>query len=247
MSAPCEALTSAVLKAWRFLCRRGFIEGFGHLSVRLPGADRFIITRHSLGMPATARDLVLIDLDGRKLEGEGELPGEYPIHLEILRARPDVGSVLHYHGMYSTAFTTSRSELRPVHLLGTIFHDGIPVHADPRLVSDRVRGTALAKTLGSHRAVLMRAHGATIVGADIQETVAGAFLFEENAHRAYLSAPLGGPVWLDRDLAASAGGELIAGRGPFRRVWALVESEDSACGLPQPPASRVNSKGEQTN
>jgi hypothetical protein len=74
----------------------------------------------------------------------------------------------------------------------------------------------------------MRAHGATITGADVEEAVAGAFLFEENAHRAYLSAPLGGPVWLDDETAASAGAELIEGRGPFRRVWALVESEDAS-------------------
>jgi ribulose-5-phosphate 4-epimerase/fuculose-1-phosphate aldolase len=228
MIAAREALTIAALKAWRFLCRRGFIEGFGHLSVRLPGTDTFMITRHSLGIHAATGDFLVADLEGRKLEGEGALPGEYPIHLEILRARADVGSVIHYHGMYSTAFTTSERELRPVHLLGTIFHEGIPVYADPRLVSDRIRGAALAKTLGSKRAVLMRAHGATITGADVEEAVAGAFLFEENAHRAYLSAPLGGPVWLDDETAASAGAELIKSRGPFRRVWALVESEDAS-------------------
>jgi ribulose-5-phosphate 4-epimerase/fuculose-1-phosphate aldolase len=227
MTGTRDALTSAALKAWRFLYRRGFIEGFGHLSVRLPGTDRFMLTRHSLGMKAAAQDFLVFDLDGRKIEGEGAVPGEYPIHLEILRARPDVGSVIHYHGMYSTAFTTSPENLRPVHLMGTIFHDGIPVYPDPRLVSDRIRGAALAKALGSHRAVLMHAHGATITGADVQEAVAAAFLFEENAHRAYLSAALGGPVWLAEDTAASAGAELIQSRGPFRRVWALVESEDS--------------------
>jgi ribulose-5-phosphate 4-epimerase/fuculose-1-phosphate aldolase len=228
MTATREALTSAALKAWRFLYRRGFIEGFGHLSVRLPGTETFMITRHSLGVQATPQDFLVVDLDGGNVEGEGVLPGEYPIHLEILRARPDVGSVIHYHGMHSTAFTTSERELRAVHLMGTIFHEGIPVYADPRLVSDRVRGAALAKALGSHRAVLMRAHGATITGADVQEVVASAFLFEENAHRAWLSAPLGGPIWLDEQTAASAGAELIKSRGPFRRVWALVESEDAS-------------------
>lgn len=214
------------LKAWRFLYRRGFIEGFGHLSVRVPGADRFMITRHSLGLDAKADDFLVLDLDGRKLEGAGDVPGETPIHLEILRARPDVGSVVHYHGMYSTAFTTSEQALRPIHLMGTLFHDGIPVYQDPKLVSDRSRGAALAKTLGRNRAVLMRAHGAAITGASVREAVAGAFLFEENAHRACISATLGKPVWIDDETAAAAGAELIESRGPFRRVWALVESED---------------------
>ncbi len=213
------------IKAWRFLYRRGFIEGFGHLSFR-SDENGFMVTRHSLGQDATAADFVGLDYQGRKISGAGDAPGEFPIHLEVLAARPDVNCVIHYHGMYSTAFTTSNRSLRPIHLMGTLFHDGIPVHPDPRLISDRQRGAALAKSLGTHRAVLMCAHGATITGATIEEAVASAFLFEENAHRACISATLGEPVWLDEELAASAGKELISSRGPFRRVWAMVEAED---------------------
>ena len=220
-----DALLANLIKAWRFLYRRGFIEGFGHLSARLPGTDRFLLTRHSLGATARADDFLVMDMDGRRLDGRGDAPGEFPIHLEIYRARPDVGSIVHYHGMHSTAFTTSAQTLRPIHLLGTIFHDGIPLHPDPRLVSDRARGAALARALGTHRAVLMRAHGAAVTGADVEETTAGAFLFEENAHRAWLSAGLGAPAWLDAETAAGAGAELLANRGPFRRVWAMVECE----------------------
>ena len=222
-----DILITQTLKAWRFLYRRGFIEGFGHISARLPDSDRFIITRHSLGMNATPADFLTFDVDGRRISGEGMVPGEYPIHLEILRARPDVGSVIHYHGMYSTAFTTSGETLRAIHLMGTLFHDGIPTYPDPRLVSTRERGVALARSLAGHRAVLLRAHGAAITGASVEEAVAGAFLFEENARRACISATLGAPVWLDDETAASAGAELLQSRGPFKRVWALVESEDA--------------------
>ena len=223
-----DRLLAAALKGWRFLYRRGFIEGFGHVSVRLPGTDRFLVTRHSAAMNAGPEDFLLFDLDGNLIEGSGTAPGENPIHVEILRARPDVGSVIHYHGLYSTAFTTSGERLRPIHLMGTLFHDGIPVYPDPRLVSDRQRGAALARALGSHRAVLMRAHGVAITGATVEEAVAGAFLFEENARRACISASLGSPQWLDERTAADAGAELLASRGPVKRVWALVESEEGA-------------------
>ncbi len=220
-----DTLISNLLKAWHFLYKRGFIEGFGHISARLPDSDQFLIARHSLGPRATADDFLLFDLKGRKLAGTGNVPGEFPIHLEILKARPDVGSVIHYHGMYSTAFTTSEHTLRPIHLMGTLFHDGIPVYPDPRLVTDQPRGEALAQSLGPHRAVLMRAHGAAITGASVEEAVGGAFLFEENAHRACVSAQLGKPVWIEEKMAADAGAELLKSRGPFRRVWALVESD----------------------
>src|SRR5690606_19651822 len=176
-----DALLAKAVKAWRFLYRRGFIAGFGPLSVRLPGTDRFLLPPPSLGLKAGPDDFVVMDLDGKKREGRGEAPGEYPIHVEILRARPDVASVIHYHGMHSTAFTTSGRALKAIHLLGTIFHDGIPVYPDPRLVTSRERGAALAAALGAHRAVLMRAHGAAVTGASLEESVASAYLFEENA------------------------------------------------------------------
>ncbi len=226
-----STLLSTTLKAWHFLYKRGFIEGFGHISARIPGSDQFIIARHSLGPRATAADFLVLDMDGRKISGAGDITGEYPIHLDILRARPDVGSIIHYHGMYSTAFTTSGQTLRPIHLMGTIFHDGVPVYPDPRLVSTRQRGQALARALGPHRAVLMRAHGAAITGASVEEAVGGAFLFEENARRACISAGLGKPVWIDEQTAADAGAELLANRGPFRRVWALVESDAEEAGI----------------
>jgi ribulose-5-phosphate 4-epimerase/fuculose-1-phosphate aldolase len=225
MSSETAVITSA-LKSWRFLYRRGFIEGFGHLSVRVPGTDRFLLTRHQLGLKADADDFLLVDMDGKKLSGRGELPGEYPIHLEILRARPDVSSVIHYHGMHSTAFTTSGVALKPIHMVGTLFHDGIPVYADPRLVNNRQRGEALVKALGPHRVALLYAHGVAVTGASVEESVASAFLFEENARRASISAGINQPVWMDDDLAAACGGELLQSRGPLKRVWAMVEAED---------------------
>src|SRR4029079_3898845 len=100
-----DTLIANAVKGWRFLYRRGFIEGFGHLSARLPDSDRFILARPSLGLAATPEAVLVLYVAGRKLKEKGAPPGEYPIHLEILRARPDVGSVIHYHGMHSTAFT----------------------------------------------------------------------------------------------------------------------------------------------
>ena len=226
MNVP-DSLMTTILKGWKFLYKRGFIEGFGHISARFPdNPDLFLLARHSLGPRAVPEDFLIVDMEGRMLGGKGDMPGEYPIHLDILRARPDVGSVIHYHGMYSTAFTTSQQTLKPIHLMGTIFHDGIPTYPDPRLVSTRERGLAVAKALGTHRAVLLQAHGAAIIGATIEEAIGGAFLFEENAHRACVSATLGKPVWIEDQMATSAGAELLKNRGPFRRVWSLVESDN---------------------
>ncbi|MBS1218462.1 MAG: bacterial extracellular solute-binding family protein, partial [Proteobacteria bacterium] len=76
MHAPDE-LIGKLLKAWHFLYRRGFIEGFGHLSARIPDSDLFLLARHSLGPRAVAEDFLVVDLRGRKVAGTGDLPGEF--------------------------------------------------------------------------------------------------------------------------------------------------------------------------
>jgi ribulose-5-phosphate 4-epimerase/fuculose-1-phosphate aldolase len=219
-------LIEKCMKAWRFLYRRGFIEGFGHISVRIPGTDTYMLTRHSLGRVIVPDDMLVYDASGKQIGGKGDRPGEAPIHHEVYRARPDVNSVMHYHGMYATAFSTSGAHtLKPIHLMGTLFADGIPVYDDPRLVSTTERGVALATALGSHRAALLRAHGSVITGGDIEECVTGAFFLEENARRAHLSCTLGQPQWIEDGMAKAAAEELIRTRGPMRRVWAMVEVE----------------------
>ena len=67
MNADEKELRSKMLKGWRFLFQRGFIEGFGHISGRLPGSNTFLLTRHSLGLKATSSDLITVDLDGSEL------------------------------------------------------------------------------------------------------------------------------------------------------------------------------------
>jgi ribulose-5-phosphate 4-epimerase/fuculose-1-phosphate aldolase len=72
---------------------------------------------------------------------------------------------------------------------------------------------------------LLKAHGVVVTGADIEEMVAGAFILEDNAHRAWVSAAMGDPVWLEFKVMAEVDEELVRTRGPFRRIWALCESE----------------------
>ena len=58
MNVP-DSLMTTILKAWNFLYKRGFIEGFGHISARLPdNPELFILTRHSLGPRAVPEDFL---------------------------------------------------------------------------------------------------------------------------------------------------------------------------------------------
>jgi len=218
-------LAEQLNKSWRFFYRRGFIDGFGHISARTDDPEVILISPHSLGARSEPGDFVKVDLSGRVVSGKGALPGELAIHLSVYRNRPDVGSVAHFHCLYATSFSMSEVRLGPNYFLGSIFSGGIPIHDDPRFVNTEARGEAMAKTLGRARAALLKAHGVVVTGADILEMTGGAFILEDNAKRTWTAAAMGTPKFLDDATAREVETEIFAHRGPFRRIWALCESE----------------------
>ena len=220
-----EVLAQKLSTAWRFLYGRGFVDGFGHISVRAVEPDHFLVTPHSLDSDAEASDMAIVDLDGEVVGTPVRLPAELPIHLEIFRRRPDVGSIAHLHFLHTTSFSMTDLDLGISYFLASIFRSGIPIHPDPRLVNDRARGEALATTLGPHRAAIIKAHGVAVTGATVEEMVAGAFLLEENARRTWVSATMGKVEYLDAELMAEVEESMLTSGGPIRRIWQLCESE----------------------
>ncbi len=211
--------------AWRFFYGRGFVDGFGHISARTREPDKILITPHELTRESSPDEFVIVDLDGNQPDSNVKLPGELPIHLEVFKARPDVGAVAHFHCLNATSFSMSEHELRPTYFLASIFRDGIPVHPDARLILNEERGAAMAKTLGTHRAMLLRAHGIVVTGADVEEMTAGVFIMEDNARRTAIAAAMGKFETLSEAEMAEIEAEIFKTRGPVGRIWALCEAE----------------------
>jgi ribulose-5-phosphate 4-epimerase/fuculose-1-phosphate aldolase len=223
-----EVLADKLNTAWRFFFGRGMVDGFGHISARTQDPDKFLITPHELGQDSSPEDFVTVDLDGNQYGSNVKLPGELPIHTEVYRARPDVGSVAHFHCHHATSFSMSEHDLAPTYFLASIFRDGIPIHPDPRLVNDKERGEALIKTLGNHRAALMRAHGFVMTGADVEEMTAGVFIMEDNAKRTHIAASMGEYETLGEEEMAEIDADIMKNRGPIGRIWVLCRNEAEA-------------------
>jgi ribulose-5-phosphate 4-epimerase/fuculose-1-phosphate aldolase len=218
-------LADKLITAWRFFYGRGFVDGFGHISARTADPERILMTPHALGYDAKPEDFVIVDLDGKQHGSDKNLPSEMPIHLEVYRSRPDVGSVAHFHCHHATSFSMSEANLQPTYFLASIFRDGIPIHPDSRLIRNRERGVALARTLGRRRAALMRAHGIVVTGPDIEEMTAGVFIMEDNARRTWIAASMGDFDTLTEAEMAENENEILSSRGPIRRIWALCAEE----------------------
>ncbi len=91
----------------------------GHVSARIPGTDKVLILGHihSEGrslIDTDVDDIVTVDIDGNWLEGRIEPVDERFLHLEIMKARPDVTSVVHAHPTYATAFGIAGVNILPV-------------------------------------------------------------------------------------------------------------------------------------
>ena len=179
-----DLLRAQVVAATRLLVMEGILDYSGHISVRVPGRDAFFI---QAGIDPRAElvpeRLLLVDLDGNVLDGApAKPPVELPIHLEILKARPDVASVIHSHMELAICFTMMEGvTLVPMRARAVRWQSGIPTDPDPSHIKLPEQGRALAKTLGPHHAALMRAHGLVLVAESVPALLVDAVHFDENA------------------------------------------------------------------
>ena len=189
-------------------------EPAGHVSARIPGTDRIVIKARGPGEAAlrytTPDDLMIVDMDGKKVEGRPDLspPNEVFIHTWMYRTRPDVNCVIHVHPTNVVLFTICNKELLP--LIGAydpfalqMVLEGIPRYPRSILISNDELGKDLAAAVGSKNVCLMRGHGITAVGANVQEATITAWRLNDLADINYRAALLGNPEPIpDEDLEA---------------------------------------------
>jgi L-fuculose-phosphate aldolase len=181
--------------ATRMLASEGIVGSSGHVSMRIPGMDRVLVGPSDVSRDViTPDDVVMVDLESKQLEGKRKRPDETEIHTGIYRARADVMSIVHTHPTYSVVFSITKKPILPVHMHGAIFADGVPVFDSVGHINTRELGDGLARALGNRRAVLIKMHGAAIVGHSLEEAFVASFQLEENAQQQLLAEQAGATV-----------------------------------------------------
>ena len=217
------ALRGDVALANRIVHRAGLATGFGHVSARIPGTDRFIFPTRASPALADPERLLVLDLDGNQLEGDGTPNTEFWIHARIYAARPDVASVAHVHPPACVALGQIGQSVRVMHNSGSAFSDGVPVFERPGLIRTRELGDQVAAKLGASRAMLLRGHGANVADSNVRRVAVFACFLEEAAElqlRA-LAAAGGDPTRLRYFTAEESAlvREQIDNPGPIDRAW----------------------------
>ncbi|HEY3303595.1 MAG TPA: class II aldolase/adducin family protein [Candidatus Binatia bacterium] len=199
-AAELDEIKQKLVTACHILDREGITDGYGHVGVRVPGADAFLTIANVSPGCATVERLIMQDFDGKYLGGAETPPNEWPIHACVFQARPDVMAVCHTHSVWSTLFSVLPIKLRPLHHYGKFLSaDGPPVYQAAGLVRTIERGEELARTLGDGPVVLLRAHGDTVVGASIEQAVQRTVRLAKLGELSHLALLHGEPRYLSRE------------------------------------------------
>ena len=211
----------------RIVAHEGVLDGFGHISIRHPAdPERYLLARSRSPELIEPSDILEFSLDSKLLTGTSHLPyGECVIHGCIYQARPDVNAVCHHHSPAVLPFCITGIELVPVYHMGAVlgtaapFWDSRDEFGDTAMVvTTQEQGQSLARALGSHAMVLMRRHGATVVGATLQETVFRTIFSHRSAELQLRAAALGTIAPLTRGEAELAEAYSLRTR-PMERAW----------------------------
>lgn len=157
---------------YRLLDRHGWGDViFNHAAMRLPSNPRrFLIKRHELlYTEVTASNLVEVGMDDDLDERAGVNRPGFTLHSGVLRARPDVNCSVHVHPEEGVALSGLKHGLRPLSQNAMRFYNRVGYHDYEGLTDSFAERERIAGALGRHRALIMRHHGVTTVGATARE------------------------------------------------------------------------------
>ncbi|MBN2117324.1 MAG: L-ribulose-5-phosphate 4-epimerase [Anaerolineales bacterium] len=137
--------------------------------------------------------MVVVDLDGKMIEGDFKPSSDTASHLYIYKQRADVGGVVHTHSGYATAFAAVNKPI-PVVLTAIADEFGGPIPCGGfAIIGDESIGKVVVDSIGKSPAVLLKNHGVFTIGKDAKAAVKAAIMTEDNARTVWLAMQIGVP------------------------------------------------------
>ncbi|PHK95437.1 aldolase [Pseudoroseomonas rhizosphaerae] len=194
------AMRRDMAAVFRVAARLGWNEHIGnHNSLMLPGsAPRFLINpRGHLFQELRASDLIICDLDGRVLQGRGELRKvAFHIHARIHLQNPAAACVVHVHPRWLTALSLLRdAELALSHHNNLLLNDRIVYDREgDEPVHQNEEGDRIARLMGDKTVMVMRGHGVTVVGPTVHDAFDECYIAERTAMYQMTAMQTGQPL-----------------------------------------------------
>jgi len=196
----------ALIEAARSMAGLGINQGAaGNISLRAGG--KMLITPSAIPYDDITPEMIAampIDDNYGAWEGPKRPSSEWRFHLDILRARPEIGAIVHTHAPHATAIAMTRRDIPPCHYMITRFGGGT-VRCAPYALFGTAELSALAlEALRDRTACLLANHGMIATGPTLDAALAAAVELEALAKQYILSVAIGGPVLLTGEEIAAA-------------------------------------------
>lgn len=137
--------------------------------------------------------LVVLDVNGQRIEGDLKASSDTASHLYIYRHRPDVNGIVHTHSPYATAFAALGKPI-PVYLTAIADEFGGPIPCGGfALIGGEQIGQVVIESIGGSPAVLLKNHGVFTVGVNAEAAVKAAVMVEDVARTVWIALQLGQP------------------------------------------------------
>lgn len=205
-----EALIRAEIVArCKELDERGLNRGAsGNVSARM--GEVMLITPSAVPYTDLTPDMIAtMPIDGEYGSWEGPLKpsSEWRFHLDLMRARPEIGAVVHTHAEFSTILAIARKPIPAIHYMMAAFGGTVIPCCKYARYGTAELSEAILRALGDMNACLMANHGMLTVGADLTRATWLAHELEALAHQ-YFHVLLigGGHVLSDAEIAEAAEG-----------------------------------------
>lgn len=166
----------------------------GNVSARDPESGLVVIKPSGVRYEDLQPDhLVVLDVNGKVIEGNLSPSSDTASHLYIYRQRPDVNGVVHTHSPYATAFAALGRPI-PVYLTAIADEFGGPIPCGGfALIGGEEIGKVVVESIGSSPAVLLKNHGVFTIGASAKSAVKAAVMVEDVARTVWIALQLGIP------------------------------------------------------
>jgi L-ribulose-5-phosphate 4-epimerase len=166
----------------------------GNVSARDPQSGLIVIKASGIRYEEMrAEHMLVVDMDGKIVEGNYKPSSDTASHLYIYKHRPDVFGVVHTHSAYATAFAAVN---RPIPVVLTAIADefGGPIPCGGfALIGDEAIGKVVIESIGKSQAVLLKNHGVFTIGKNARSAVKAAVMTEDNAKTVWLAMQMGIP------------------------------------------------------
>jgi L-fuculose-phosphate aldolase len=183
-----------IVRFSRMLHRLGFMPGTsGNLSVRLDD-QRLLVTPTGVSkFLLKSADMVIVDLQGRQLDGYRKVTSEVSMHLAVYRHRDDVTAVIHSHPPVATAFACVGRGLDEMLCQEAVMTLGAVPLATYATTGTEEVAASLVPFIPGHDAILMANHGAVTYGCTLLQAFQKMEIIEHLAQIALVAHQLGAP------------------------------------------------------